>query len=174
CGLLVTSPVVGKHKIERAVGLATMHPDTILCVDDVQNIRDLNDAAEAAQICLNLAIDIHVGGRTGVQPGMPALRIAELIDSLPAVAAVGLQAYAGLATHVVGWAERRDASRAAMAEAIETRWLLEKKGFQMPLLSGGSTGTYDIDSEIEGITELQPGSFIFMDIAYPRICGKYN
>ena len=59
-----------------------------------------------------------------------------------------------------------------MGEAVETRWLLQSKGIDIPLLTGGSTGTYDIDSEIDGITELQPGSFIFMDLAYQRIGGK--
>lgn len=59
-----------------------------------------------------------------------------------------------------------------MAQAVDTRNLFEKHGIECPLLTGGSTGTYNIDSEIDGITELQPGSFIFMDIDYNRIGGK--
>jgi D-serine deaminase-like pyridoxal phosphate-dependent protein len=59
-----------------------------------------------------------------------------------------------------------------MAPAVETLCLIESRGIHVPLLTGSSTGTYDIDSEIDGITELQPGSFIFMDLDYARIGGK--
>ena len=47
-GILVTTAVIGKHKIERAVRLALAHPETIFVVDNTQNVRDLNDAAGAA------------------------------------------------------------------------------------------------------------------------------
>jgi 3-hydroxy-D-aspartate aldolase len=171
-GLLITTEVIGKHKIERAIRLASAHHDTIFSVDNAQNIRDLNDAAAAARIKLNLAVDLLVGGRTGIRPGDPALGLAQLIESLPNVKLAGIQAYAGQASHVMGFAERQKVSRDAMAQAVETRRLFEKKGIGCPLLSAGSTGTYNIDSEIDGITELQPGSFMFMDVDYNRIGGQ--
>jgi D-serine deaminase-like pyridoxal phosphate-dependent protein len=171
-GLLITTPVIGKYKIERAVRLSAKRPDTIFSVDNTQNARDLNDAAREARIRLNLAIDLLVWNRTGVQPGLPALGLAQAIEAMPFVKLAGIQAYAGQATDVAGWKERRRVSHEAMAEAVETRRLLESKGIAVPLLTGGSTATYNIDSEIEGMTELQPGSFIFMDLAYNAIGGK--
>jgi 3-hydroxy-D-aspartate aldolase len=171
-GILVTTAVIGKHKMERAVRLAAAHGDTIFCVDDARNVRDLNDAAAEARIRLNLAIDLFVGTRTGIQPGDPAVGLAQLIDSLPNVKFTGIQAYAGQASHTNGFAERREHSRAAMAPAVETRCALEGKGIACPLLTGASTGTYNIDSEIDGVTELQPGSFMFMDVDYNRIGGQ--
>jgi D-serine deaminase-like pyridoxal phosphate-dependent protein len=170
-GLLITTAVIGKHKIERAARLATAHPDTIFCVDNAQNVRDLNDAASVENIHLNLAIDLWVGRRSGIQSGEPALRLAQLIESLKNVKFAGIQAYAGHASHVIGFEERKKASREAMSPAVETRRLFESKGIAVPLLTGGSTGTYNIDSEIDGITELQPGSFLFMDVDYGRIGG---
>jgi D-serine deaminase-like pyridoxal phosphate-dependent protein len=171
-GLLVTTAVIGRHKIERAVRLASQHRETIFSVDNAQNVRDLNDAAGAARIRFNLAVDLLVGGRTGIRPGEPALGLAQLIESLPNVKLAGIQAYAGQASHVVGFEKRREASREAMRHAVETRRLFQSKGIACDLLTGGSTGTYNIDSEIEGITELQPGSFIFMDLDYNRIGGR--
>jgi 3-hydroxy-D-aspartate aldolase len=171
-GILITTAVIGKHKIERAVRLASAHSDTIFCVDDAQNVRDLNDAAGEAGIRLNLAIDLFVGTRTGIQPGDPAVALAQLIDSLPNVKFAGIQAYAGQASHTNGFAERREHSRAAMAPAVETRRALEGKGIACPMLTGASTGTYNIDSEIDGVSELQPGSFMFMDVDYNRIGGQ--
>jgi D-serine deaminase-like pyridoxal phosphate-dependent protein len=170
-GLLITTAVIGRRKIERAVRLADRRSDTIFCVDNEQNIRDLNDAARVARLKLNLAVDLLVAGRTGVQPGEPALRLAKLITSLPNVQLAGIQAYAGQASHAVGFENRRKVSEEAMGPAIETRRLFEGKGIECLLLTGGSTGTYNIDSGIDGVTELQPGSFIFMDLDYNRIGG---
>lgn len=170
-GILITTAVIGKHKIERGVRLAAAHPDTIFCVDNAENVRDLNDAAALEDMRLNLAIDLWVGRRTGIQSGEPALGLAQLIESLKNVRFAGIQAYAGHASHVIGFEERKKASREAMRPAVETRRLFESKGIAVPLLTGGSTGTYSIDSEIDGITELQPGSFMFMDVDYGRIGG---
>jgi D-serine deaminase-like pyridoxal phosphate-dependent protein len=170
-GLLVTTAVIGRQKIARAVRLASKRPETIFSVDDAQNVRDLNEAAAAARVRLNLAVDLRVGNRTGIQPGAPAVGLAQLIGSLKNVRLAGLQAYAGHASHTVGFENRRKVSREAMAGAIETRRLIEGQGIECPLVTGGSTGTYNIDSDMEGITELQPGSFIFMDVDYNRIGG---
>ncbi|MCC6860039.1 MAG: DSD1 family PLP-dependent enzyme [Bryobacterales bacterium] len=169
-GLLVTTEVVGRHKIERAVRLASRHKDTIFCVDNAQNARDLNEAAGAGRVKLNVAVDLHLG-RTGVMPGEPALELARQIVSLPNLKLAGIQAYAGSASHTTGFEQRTRASREAMGKAVETRRLFEAKGIACPLLTGASTGTYNIDSEIDGVTELQPGSFIFMDVDYNKIGG---
>src|SRR6266849_3766615 len=171
-GLLVTTAVIGKQKIERAVRLSSQRHDTIFSVDNAQNVRDLNDAAGAAHIKMNVAVDLFIAGRTGITPGEPALGLAQIIATLPNLKLIGIQAYAGHASHVIGWEERRKVSQTAMARAVDTARLFEKSGIECPLLTGGSTGTYNIDSDIKGITELQPGSFMFMDVDYGRIGGK--
>src|SRR5260221_7421464 len=58
-----------------------------------------------------------------------------------------------------------------MTKSVETRSLLQKAGFDAKILSGGSTGTYNIDSALDGVTELQVGSYVFMDVDYRRIGG---
>jgi D-serine deaminase-like pyridoxal phosphate-dependent protein len=173
-GLLVTTPVIGAAKIARAVRLAARTPDTILCVDHERNVRDLSDAATAhaggEPVVLNLAVDLFFG-RTGVSPGAPALDLARFITRQPHVRFAGLQAYDGGAAHTTPYESRRTRSRVAMAKAVETRRLIERDGIPCPLVTGGSTGTYRIDAEIDGVTELQPGSFVFMDIEYAGIGG---
>ena len=171
-GLLVTGAVIGQHKIERAIQLARLRPDTIFCVDNAQNAADLDAAAAAAKLKLNLAIDLFISARTGIKPGEPALALAQSIAGLKNVRLAAVQAYAGNASHRNGFEARRAFSREVMAPAVETRRMIEKAGIECPVLTGGSTGTYNIDSEIDGMTELQPGSFVFMDIDYNRIGGK--
>jgi D-serine deaminase-like pyridoxal phosphate-dependent protein len=71
-----------------------------------------------------------------------------------------------------GFVYRRQASAALMARAVEMKQALEKAGFEVPVLSGGGTGTYNIDSEIDGLTDIQVGSYLFMDVNYRYIGGQ--
>jgi D-serine deaminase-like pyridoxal phosphate-dependent protein len=169
-GLLITTAVIGAPKIARAVALAARAPDTMLCVDHERNVRDLNDAARALGITLRLAEDLFFG-RTGIPPGQPALELVRTIASLPNVSFAGLQSYDGAAAHTAPFDARETRTKGTMAQAIETRRLIERDGIECPMVTGGSTGTYRVDSEIEGMTELQPGSFVFMDMEYGRIGG---
>jgi D-serine deaminase-like pyridoxal phosphate-dependent protein len=169
-GLLITTAVVGEHKIARAVALAAKAPDTIFVVDDRQNVRDINDAAGKRPQPINLAVDLFFG-RTGITPGQPAVELAQLVDSLPNVAFVGLQSYDGSAAHTTPFDARSTRTRTTMGRAVETKMLIERSGLACPLVTGGSTGTYRFDSENPGITELQPGSFVFMDMEYRQIGG---
>lgn len=173
-GLLVTTAVIGKYKIERAVSLTRLRPETMFVVDNMQNARDLNDAAKAANIKFNVTVDLRVGGRTGIQPGEPAAALVEAMQPLSNLRFQGIQAYAGQASHTKGFEARTKVSREVMGQAVETRRILERKGIEVKLLTGGSTGTYNIDSQIDGVTEIQPGSFMFMDVDYNRIGGQDN
>jgi len=169
-GLLVTTAVVGKDKIARAVALANRAPDTIFVVDDRQNVRDINDAAGSRATPINLAVDLFFG-RTGIAPGQPAVELAQLIDSLPNVTFVGLQSYDGSAAHTTPFDARSARTKTTMGKAVETRQMIERAGLSCPLVTGGSTGTYRVDAENPGMTELQPGSFVFMDMEYGTIGG---
>jgi 3-hydroxy-D-aspartate aldolase len=169
-GLLVTTAVVGKRKISRAMDLAARAPDTIFCVDHGQNVRELNDAARIRGLTLNLAIDLYFG-RTGIEPGAPAVELARLIDSLPNVTFAGLQSYDGQAAHTTPFDARQARTTSSMTQAVQTGELIEENGIACPMVTGGSTGTYRVDSLIDGVTELQPGSFVFMDMEYRRIGG---
>lgn len=171
-GLLITTAVVGPYKIERAIRLAKLAPDTIFCVDNMQNARDLDEAARLAKLTLPVAIDLWVGNRTGILPGAPAVALAEGLQGLKHLKLTTIQAYAGHAAHVIGWEARKKVSSDEMGKAVDTLQAIHKKGIECERLTGGSTGTYNIDCEIAGVTELQPGSFMFMDVDYNRIGGS--
>ena len=168
-GLLITTAVVGTGKIARAIALARSLPDTMFVVDDEHNVRAINDAAAGGEP-IKLLIDLYFG-RTGVEPGPPAVRLAKIISSLPNVVLEGLQSYDGQAAHTTPFQARGDRTNGNMARAIETKGMIERDGISCRIVTGGSTGTYRFDSENPGMTELQPGSFIFMDLDYEQIGG---
>jgi D-serine deaminase-like pyridoxal phosphate-dependent protein len=169
--ILITSPLVTPDKIARVIDLARQSPDVQIVLDHEKNARDFNDAARAAGVRLSVFIDLDPGlHRTGVQPGEPALRLCETIDSLPNLRFGGLQFYEGRLMHRKGFEDRRKASLEAFAKAVETRKLIESKGLEVPVLTGGGTGTYNIDCDVPELDDLQVGSYIFMDAEY-RACG---
>jgi 3-hydroxy-D-aspartate aldolase len=172
-GLLITSELVGKPKIERLIKLTSKAPDTISIVDNTAHAQQLSEAAVAAKINLNLMIDIDPGGRrTGVPAGDAAVALAEKIVRLPNLKLRGIHGYSGSSAHVTGFEERKNHSTKSMTPVIETLARLKKMGFPMEIMSGGSTGTYNIDIGLDGMTELQVGSYVFMDVEYRGIGGK--
>jgi 3-hydroxy-D-aspartate aldolase len=171
-GILLTSPIVDAGKIGRMVALASSGADIMLSVGSQRQATLLAEAAEASKVDIPVLVDLDVGDRrTGSLPGDSAGELAKQIARSKRLHIQGVQAYAGHASHTVGFEKRRETSRIAMSKAVETRQLLKLLGFGAQILSGGSTGTYNIDSAIDGVTELQVGSYIFMDVDYRRIGG---
>jgi D-serine deaminase-like pyridoxal phosphate-dependent protein len=171
-GILLTSPIVDVDKIGRMVALIRQGREAMLSVGHSRQVELLAEAAEAANVNVDVLIDVDVGDRrTGILPGSPALELAQRIARHKRLRVRGVQAYSGSSSHVVGFDARRQRSREVLAKAVETRELLSKAGFDAAILSGGSTGTYNIDSAIQGVTELQVGSYVFMDVDYRRIGG---
>src|SRR5262245_41208920 len=103
-GLLITTPVVPEPKIQRLLALVHQAPDTMLVVDNAENARALDRAAEAAAVTVDVLVDVDVGTRrTGIQPGEPALTLARAVVASRALRLRGLQGYAGHCAHVIGW-----------------------------------------------------------------------
>jgi D-serine deaminase-like pyridoxal phosphate-dependent protein len=172
-GVLLTSPIVERNKIARMVELAKKGGEVMLSVSHPREVELLGEATEANRVTLDVLVDLDVGDRrTGILPGKSAVELAQVIAKQKGLRLRGVQAYSGRSSHTKGFENRAKVSREAMTKAVETRDLIAKEGLDAPIVSGGSTGTYNIDSEIRGVTELQVGSFIFMDANYRAIGGK--
>ncbi len=168
--VLITSPVVTKEKISRVIDLAKQSPGIQMVVDNAKTIDDFNAAAKEAGITLRVILDLDTGTkRTGVATGAPALALAQQIDKADSLQFDGLQNYAGHLMHLVGHDVRKKLSIETAARAIETKAMIEKSGIKVDVLSGGGTGTFDIDGAIDQVTDLQVGSYLFMDVQYRKI-----
>ena len=171
-GILITSEMVGSVKIRRLLEFARRQPDTMSVVDDPGHAAELSAAARAAGLILNVLIDVDPGSRrTGVAAGEGAAHLARKIAGLPGLRLRGIHCYSGSSAHVTGFEQRRAHSEKAMSPAIATFRELRREGLPMEILSGGSTGTYNIDPAFGAMTELQAGSYVFMDVDYRRIGG---
>jgi D-serine deaminase-like pyridoxal phosphate-dependent protein len=172
-GVLYTCQPAGVNKIGRAAALAKRSPTFMVVADDPITVDLLNEAAGAAGIRMNVLTDVFVAlTRQGIQPGEPALHLAQKIDKSKNLRLAGLMGYSGDAAHTHGFEARRKQSMIDLSGLKESVEMCRKSGLEVPIITGGSTGTYNIDMPV--LTELQAGSYIFMDTAYMAIGGKSN
>jgi 3-hydroxy-D-aspartate aldolase len=162
----MTTGNLSAGKIRRAMALRKKAPQFIQAVDFDHNARDLNDAAKAAGIVADVVIDVAVGTRSGIPPGEAALSLAKLVDTLPNLKLRGLLSYDGGAQHVIGFAARKERALRNIEENARTREQMHQAGLNTEIFSGGGTGTYSIQHLVPGFTDVQVGSYIFMDMQY--------
>ncbi|MEX2263240.1 MAG: alanine racemase [Bryobacteraceae bacterium] len=172
-GVLWTCQPAGRHKIGRVVSLSKRSPDFACVVDDPGIVDALDEAAATVRTKQRVAVDVNVGiDRQGVNDPDAALVLAQRVMGKKNLELIGLMGYSGAASHTSGWEKRREKSRNDLARLLESVHLCKKSGVPVGIVTGGSTGTYNIDSEIEGMTELQAGSYVFMDTGYTKIGGQ--
>lgn len=168
--VLITNEIVGARKLARLAALARTAKIGVL-VDHSGNIAPMADAASRAGASLEVLVEIDVGAhRCGVAPGAPALELARavLARASSGLRFGGLHAYQGAAQHLRRPAERRAAIARAVEGARETRALIESAGIASPTVTGAGTGTFLLEGNSGVYTELQPGSYVFMDADYAR------
>ena len=166
--VFIANEVAGAGKLDRLAALA-LRARIAVCVDDIDNVAEIEAAAARAGASVDVLVEIDVGGRRcGTQPGAPAARIAEAVARSPHLRFAGLQAYHGSAQHVRE-ARERSAQIARAVEAVkETQAALKAVGLVAATVTGAGTGTYENEAASTVYTELQAGSYIFMDADYAR------
>jgi 3-hydroxy-D-aspartate aldolase len=171
--ILVTSPVVTERGIARLMRLNARVGDLMVVCDNSAIAARLAEAVTALGKKLSLLVDIDPGmGRTGVRPGNDARELVRMAARNPAFEFKGLQCYAGNLQHLESRNERRDKSLGALAELGDFCRQLRSEGIPLEILTGGGTGTFDIDPDAGILTELQVGSYVFMDRQYNEVWEK--
>jgi len=169
--ILVTNQIVGQQKILRLVKLAE-RTDVKVLVDCRGNVIDLNRIARKKGVKLGVLVEVDVGmGRCGVEPGEKALRLVKFVHRQESLEFMGLHGYEGHACMIPSFEERERVTLEAMQRLTETKKLVEAAGYDVKIVSAGSTGTYMITGRYPGITEIQPGSYVTMDSKYSSVEG---
>ena len=138
-----------------------------VCVDDLRQIEMLGTATEAAQSRLGVFVEIDIGhGRCGVSGAAAVLPLVEAIKRHPRLEFRGVQAYHGSLQHLRSFEERREKSALAAARAAEVVTELEAAGVHCAEVTGGGSGSAEFDFASGVFTEVQAGSYAFMDRDY--------
>jgi D-serine deaminase-like pyridoxal phosphate-dependent protein len=167
--ICMTTTNPSPSKIRRAMALRAKSAHFIQAVDEEKNARDLSDAAKAAGLTADVVIDVAVGTRSGIPAGAGAIALAELVSRLPNLRLRGMLSYDGGAQHLTGFATRRTTALANLEANVRVYETLKAKGLSTEIFSGGGTGTYNIQHEVPGFTDVQVGSYLFMDMQYLAI-----
>ncbi len=168
--LLITSPIVTRAKLERLAALLERAAGLLVVADHLDAVDALAEVAAGAARPLGVLVDLGVGlRRTGCTSTGAARAVARRIAAANSLAFGGVQAYAGHLQHIPELAERRrraepeDASLRAVVEALAA------DGIEVPRVTGGGTGSHALDAAGGLFSELQCGSYVFLDIDYLRI-----
>jgi D-serine deaminase-like pyridoxal phosphate-dependent protein len=168
--LLITTEIAGEPKVARLVALRR-RADVMAVVDDMDVARTLSDAMRKASLVLDVLVDVNVGqDRTGVAPEGVA-DLAACVASLPGLRLRGIQAYEGHLQHVYVEAERRTKWHACADRMLAARAAILKRDLPVEVVSTAGTGTCAFAAELPEVTELQAGSYPFMDCDYARVEG---
>lgn len=159
--ILITSPIVARQAVARLAALAE-RVRLAAVVDHPDNV----DAIAAAGAAVELVVDVDPGiHRTGVTSPDAAVMLARRIVER-GLGYRGVQFYAGHLQHVAAAADRRAKLAEHTAYLREVLAALAAAGLPAQVVTGGGTGTFAIDAELGVFTELQPGSYVFMDRQY--------
>ena len=166
--VLITSPIATPTKAQALNSLLGTYPDCelLLVVDSEQGLAALQEAI-APERRLGLLVDIDLSmGRTGTREIDTMLRLIDAVMNDVRFEFRGIQHYAGHLMHIEDYSKRRDKSLASWSRLDEFFTALAGRGISPEIVTGGGTGTYDVDVAVERLTDIQVGSYIFMDEEY--------
>ncbi|MFY3139688.1 DSD1 family PLP-dependent enzyme [Achromobacter xylosoxidans] len=162
----ISNEVVGPAKLRLLAQLARAAKLSV-CVDNAANLAQISQAMAAAGAEIDILVEVDVGqGRCGVSDDATVLALAQQARDLPGVTFVGLQAYHGSVQHLRTREERAAVCRQAARIAASYQLLLRESGIACDVITGGGTGSAEFDAASGVYTELQAGSYAFMDGDY--------
>ena len=162
--ILVTSPIAGALQAERAARLAQTVADFRIVIDHPDGAAELGAAAQSP---LQVLIDVDPGmGRTGVHDAAQAVAVLRAIQAQPHLRLLGVQCYGGHWQHIEGANARAAAIADGMTYLASVIAALRAAGAAIEVVTGGGTGSFAADAAQGVLTEVQPGSFAFMDREY--------
>jgi D-serine deaminase-like pyridoxal phosphate-dependent protein len=172
--ILIANQVVGPAKMPRLAALAR-HVQLRVCVDDAGNVDALSHAMRDAGATLGVLVEVDIGmARCGVPPGEAALRLARQIQDRPGLRFDGLQGYDGHLQMLPDVHERRTRCVQGIEQLVGTRRLIERAGIAVAVVTGAGTGTWEFVAGQDGVTEIQPGSYVLMDCAYHTVRPEFG
>jgi D-serine deaminase-like pyridoxal phosphate-dependent protein len=166
-GVLITSPVAAPAAIVRLATLAARAESLMATVDNPEVARRIDVALTEADAHLDVVIDVDPGiRRTGVASAESAVELAGVIAGCPRLSLRGVQFYCGMQQHIEEFAARRAAIEGRTDYLRGVIAALSDAGFTPEIVTGSGTGTHAIDLALGVFTELQAGSYVFMDTQY--------
>ena len=167
--ILIANQIVDPEKMRRAAAMTSRTRLTV-CVDSADNILAWEQAMTGQESKLHLLVEYEIGmQRCGVETHEEVIALAKLIAKQPHLSFEGVQAYAGHMAHEHSPEVRKAFTEATEADLTALKAKLTAAGLPPKEISGGSTGTVEQKPGSSIYTEMQCGSYLFMDRAYREV-----
>lgn len=164
--ILITNEVVGRRKLEMLAQLAGRVKLTV-CVDHPEALKALSACLDAHHSFADVLVEVDIGQkRCGAQTHAEAVALADLTARLPNVRFAGVQAYHGGVQHKRSFEQRQRAAEKGAKTTSGFVDALQHAGYACEVVTGGGTGSVKFDAASGVFTEIQPGSYAFMDADY--------
>ncbi|MAU28197.1 MAG: hypothetical protein CMJ07_03310 [Pelagibacterales bacterium] len=174
--ILITTPITNLNSEKRLSKLIKFSKNLMLIIDSSYGLKFLEKIAIKNKIKIKVLVDcdIMVIGtnkirRTGAKTIKEIIKLASLINKNKYLNYLGITAYAGDIQHINNYNQRK------IETTIRHNYLnkiinkLKDKNLSPEIISGGGTGSYDIDTDSKLFTELQAGSYVFNDVEYDNV-----
>ena len=171
--ILISNQMRDRLKIGRLARLSARGARIGCCIDDIDNVAELSEAAVRHGATIFCLVELDCGaGRCGVSTAAEAVELARAILAAPGLEFSGIQAYQGAMQHLERHQDRKAKFEAALAIVKETVEALGAEGIACGTVTGGGTGSYRFEGTSGVYTELQCGSYAFMDADYGRVLDE--
>lgn len=165
--LMLSAPIASPAKIDALARAAAKGARIAVVVDRLDLVAAYAGAAARHGTRFDVFVDLDTGlKRSGVANGQEAVALARAVTEQPSLRYVGVQAYQGRVQHIDDFAARRAANDEANRILAAMLDMLKQAGLGPGIVSGGGTGSHLLDGQARVLTEVQPGSYVFMDEAY--------
>ena len=165
--ILITNQVTDLFKINRLTSISSNGIKLSCCVDDEENIININKSAKEKNTQIDLYIEFDCGAnRCGIQSFNEIEKLILLINKLHFVNFVGFQAYNGSIQHIEDFNKRKEAVKKT---CIKINKLKDKFNNFSPIITGVGTGCFDLEVNENVYDEIQVGSYAFMDAHYSSL-----
>lgn len=173
--ILVANQVVGPRKIDRLMALLARGVDITVAVESEHNVHELAEGAARSGQVPAAIIEIDAGmHRCGTSSPADTVALARALKDA-GIRYRGVMGYEGHAVLLPDEAERREKAEAAYRVVQEHVEALSEAGLAPEIVSVGGTGTFEFAAAAPYVTELQCGSYVFMDGAYARVLpGRFE
>ena len=161
---LIYAVGIAPAKLAKVIELRRGGCDLAVVLDTVEQAQAVAAASQEAGLAIPALIEIDCDGhRSGVLPGD-----ADRLLAIAAALAEGGE-LRGVLTHAGGSYSARGKALELCAEAerkavVDAAAVLRKAGHACPVVSAGSTPTAHNATNLDGVTEVRAGVFVFFDL----------
>ena len=172
--ILIANEIIGEDKVTKLTQLARRCRLAVV-IDSVENAREISTIAVREGSKVRALVDVNLSSamngildRTGVLPGKDAVSLAQEISKMRNLELRGVFGYEGALSAFQGPEAKVEACKKALSALVETGEMISSSVSSIDTVSCGGTLSYKTAAEFPGVTEVQAGGYVFMDLGYRR------